>query len=626
MQVDLELFNFLNQFQDVFIDDIPRELPPKRGDDDHMIELIPGSSPPNKPPYRVSQAQQEEIMRQVNELVEKGMVRPSSSPFCSPVLLVQKKDGTYHICVDYRALNRITINDRFPVPRVEDLFDKLQGSTYFSRIELKSGYHQIRIVDEDIVKTAFRTTFGLYEYLVMPFGLTNAPSTFNRMMERIFRPHRNFTGVFFDDVIIYSKTIEEHKEHLKVIFQALRDNKLYVYQKKSEFFLQEIQYLGHIISKNGIRMDPAKLEVIKDWPNPRNLHEVRNFIGMCAYYIRFIEKFSLIAGPLYDLTKKNVKYVWTEKRQQAFDTLKKKLISQPVLVLPDLSKPFEVQCDACGDCLGAVLLQEGHAIAYEISYSIRQLNSVEKNYTTIEREGLGMIYAVKKFRHYLLSKNLQQTEVLSKGKEAVGSLASTSQIHQAETHLHIQPPLMPEMPEFQGTQEKEQSRPVPGALDIREQIEQEVEDMPEGLAKEYLLYEKKVMELVALAFLQPDEQIKDFGHDFLPLPLMRHKAILWKEKMRPAVPQNEEGGYEGIPLTTEEAQTLIKDHPRWRKKWLNERPRDFTNFHNTPQALQIDPTYCSVPRRRSWADFQKWKGRNKTLLNYPASQPRNHQQ
>ncbi|MCO5574478.1 hypothetical protein L7F22_028263 [Adiantum nelumboides] len=251
---DLELSKFLNQFQDVFIDDIPGGLPPKRGDDDHTIELIPSSSPPNKPPYRVSHAQQEEIMRQVNELVEKGMVRPSSSPFCSPVLLVHKKDGTYCMCVNYRALNKITIKNRFPVPRIEDLFDKLQGSTYFSRIDLKSGYHQIRIVNEDILKTAFRTTFGLYEYLVMPFGLTNAPATFNRMMERISRPHRNFTGVFFDDVIIYSKSMEEHKKHLQVIFQASRDNKLFIYQKKSEFFLQEIQYLGHIISKSGIHI------------------------------------------------------------------------------------------------------------------------------------------------------------------------------------------------------------------------------------------------------------------------------------------------------------------------------------------------------------------------------------
>ncbi|MCO5604708.1 hypothetical protein L7F22_058878 [Adiantum nelumboides] len=213
-QEDLELSKFLNQFQDVFIGDIPGELPPKRGDDDHAIELILGSSPPNKPPYRVSQAQQEEIMRQVNELVEKGM-RPSFSPFRSPVLLVHKKDGTYRMCVDYRALNKITIKNRFLVPRIEDLFDKLQGSTYFSRIDLKSGYHQIRIVNEDILKTAFRTTFGLYEYLVMPSGLTNAPATFNRMMERIFRPHRNFTGVFFDDEIIYSKSMEEHKKHLQ---------------------------------------------------------------------------------------------------------------------------------------------------------------------------------------------------------------------------------------------------------------------------------------------------------------------------------------------------------------------------------------------------------------------------
>ncbi|MCO5594918.1 hypothetical protein L7F22_048953 [Adiantum nelumboides] len=199
---------------DVFIDDISGELPP-RGDDDHAIELLPGSSSPNKPPYRVSQAQQEEIMRQVNELVEKGMVRPSSSPFCSPILLVHKKDDTYRMCVDYRALNRIPIKNRFLVPQIEDLFDKLQGSTYFSRIDLESGYHQIRIVDEDILKIAFCTTFGLYEYLVMPFGLTNARATFNRMMERIFQPHRNFTGVFFDDVIIYSKFIEEHKKHLQ---------------------------------------------------------------------------------------------------------------------------------------------------------------------------------------------------------------------------------------------------------------------------------------------------------------------------------------------------------------------------------------------------------------------------
>ena len=231
---------YLKQYKDCFSDELPSELPPARGEDDHRIDLMPGSAPPNQPPYRVSRAQQEEIMSQVHELLEKGLVRPSSSPFCSPVLLVQKKDGTYRMCVDYRALNKSTIKNQFPVPRIKDIFDKLQGSSYFSRIDLKSGYHQIRIVPEDIHKTAFCTTFGLYEFLVMPFGLTNAPATFNRLMDCIFCKHRQYTGVFFDDIIVYSKTLKEHKEHLRLVFEELRAHKLYVNAKKSKFFLQEI--------------------------------------------------------------------------------------------------------------------------------------------------------------------------------------------------------------------------------------------------------------------------------------------------------------------------------------------------------------------------------------------------
>ncbi|MCO5570060.1 hypothetical protein L7F22_023774 [Adiantum nelumboides] len=204
LKVDNDLHSFLNEHAELFIADIPDELPPRRGDDDHRINLIPRSSPSNKPPYRVSQAQQEEIMSQVIELVQKGMVRPGSSPFCSPVLLVHKKDGTYRMCVDYHALNKLTMKNQFPILSIEDMFDKLQGSTYFSRIDLESGYHQIQIVPKDIHKTGFRTTFGLYEFLVMPFGLTKAPGTFNIMMERIFRVHRAYTGVFFDTIIVYS--------------------------------------------------------------------------------------------------------------------------------------------------------------------------------------------------------------------------------------------------------------------------------------------------------------------------------------------------------------------------------------------------------------------------------------
>ena len=300
-------------------------------------------------------------MAQVNELVEKGMVQPSSSPYCSPVLLVQKKDGSYRMCVDYRTLNKNTIKNCFLVPRIEDLFDKIQGSSYFSRIDLKSGYHQIRIAPEDVHKTRF---LGLYEFIVMPFGLTNASATFNQMIEHIFHKHHTYTGVFFDNIIIYSKTLEDYKSRLRAIFQELSDNKLFINGKMSEFFLQEIRYLGLIFSKDGIRMDPEKLKIIEEWIQPRNLHELRSFIGMCSYYRSFIEKFSILAGPLHDLTKKNVKLQWTAKENEAFKKLKEKLMTKPVLVLPNLMKPFEVNCEASGECLGVVLLQEGHAISY----------------------------------------------------------------------------------------------------------------------------------------------------------------------------------------------------------------------------------------------------------------------
>ncbi|MCO5550838.1 hypothetical protein L7F22_004331 [Adiantum nelumboides] len=217
-------------------------LPPERPED-HRIDLIPSSSPPNQPPYKVSLSQQEEIMKQASELLEKGLVRPSSSPYCSVVLLVLKKDSTFRMCVDYRSLNKITIKNRFPIPRIDDILDKLQGARIFSCIDLKSGYHQIRIAPEDVHKTAFRTTFGLYEFLVMPFGLTNAPASFNRMMDRIFRPYRKFMGVFFDDILVFSEIEEEHRKHLDIVFQELRKNELHINEKKGDHSLVRVAYL-----------------------------------------------------------------------------------------------------------------------------------------------------------------------------------------------------------------------------------------------------------------------------------------------------------------------------------------------------------------------------------------------
>ncbi|MCO5571109.1 hypothetical protein L7F22_024841 [Adiantum nelumboides] len=301
-------------------EDLPGQLPPERPED-HNIDLIPGSAAPNKPPYRVSAAQQEEIMMQVNELLQKGHIQPSSSPFCSPVLLVHKKDGYWHMCIDYRALNKITAKNKFPIPRIDDVLVRLQGASFFSRIDLKSGYHQIRVNPADVPRTAFRTTFGLYEFLVMPFGLTNAPATFNRMMDRIFRPLRHCVETFFDDMIVFSKSKAEHMEHLRAVFEMLQKERLVVNGKKSEFFIEEIHSLGHIVSKDGVRMDSAKIKAIQDWPEPVNLHKVRSVLGLCSYYHRFIRFFAGIAAPLHDLTRKGVVFRFGERQQQAFTRL-----------------------------------------------------------------------------------------------------------------------------------------------------------------------------------------------------------------------------------------------------------------------------------------------------------------
>ncbi|KAL0535941.1 hypothetical protein IC582_024871 [Cucumis melo] len=269
------------------------------------------------------------------------------------------------LCIDYRELNKVTVMNRYPLPRIDDLFDQLQGATVFSKIDLRSGYHQLRIKDEDVPKTAFRSRYGHYEFIVMSFGLTNAPAVFMDLMNRVFREFLDtFVIVFIDDILIYSKTEAEHEEHLRMVLQTLRDNKLYAKFSKCEFWLKQVSFLGHVVSKAGVSVDPAKIEAVTGWTRPSTVSEVRSFLGLAGYYRRFVENFSRIATPLTQLTRKGAPFVWSKACEDSFQNLKQKLVTAPVLIVPDGSGSFVVYSDASKKGLGCVLMQQGKVVAY----------------------------------------------------------------------------------------------------------------------------------------------------------------------------------------------------------------------------------------------------------------------
>ncbi|GJZ92343.1 putative reverse transcriptase domain-containing protein [Tanacetum coccineum] len=297
--------------------------------------------PDGKFPYRLAPSELEELSGQLKELQDKGFIRPSSSSWGASVLFVKKKDGSFRMCIDYRELNKLTVKNRYPLPRIDDLFDQLQGSQFFSKIDLRSGYHQLRVHEDDIPKTAFRTRYGHFEFTVMPFVLTNIPSVFMDVMNRVCRPYLDkFVIVFIDDILIYSKTREEHVEHLRLVLELLNKEKLYAKFSKCEFWLREVQFLGHVINGNGIHVDPSKIEVVKNWKAPRTPIEVRSFLGLVGYYRRFIENFSKIANSLTILTQKCKTFDLGKEHELAFQTLKDKLCNAPVLTLPDRPKDF----------------------------------------------------------------------------------------------------------------------------------------------------------------------------------------------------------------------------------------------------------------------------------------------
>lgn len=398
-----QVHQLLHDFKPIFGE--PEKLPPKRSHD-HHIELAPGAKPPQQRTYRMSPLELQEVQRQLEDYLAKGWIQPSSSPFGAPILFARKKDGELRMCVDYRALNAITIKNRYPLPRIDELLDQLHGAKVFSALDLWSGYHQVRIDPSDIHKTAFRTRYGHFEFTVLPFGLTNAPATFMSFMNDVLRPYLDkFVVVYLDDILIYSKTPEEHLHHLRLVFEKLQQHDLRVKLKKCAFARTSIPFLGFLVTDKGVCADPAKVKAVSEWPLPTNVTEIRSFLGFTGFCRRFIKDYARIAAPLTDLTKGSKAFsgILPTAAQAAFAAMKLALTTAPVLVLPYVGSDatFTLFCDASATAIAAVLLQDqGHGLQ-PVAYESRKLNPAECNYPIVERELLAIVHALRIYRCYL---------------------------------------------------------------------------------------------------------------------------------------------------------------------------------------------------------------------------------
>ena len=363
-------------------------IPPdgKISRDSHCtIDLMPGSTPKMLRSYRLTPLERSEVDTQVEKMLEKHWIRPSSSPWASPVLFVHKSDGGLRMCVDFRKLNAQTVPINYPMPHPQESLDSFAGAKVFSTLDLVSGFHQISIVESDRYKTAFRGTKGLYEYTVMPMGLVNAPAIFQRAMHEALGPLCGFGGccvVYLDDIIIFSKSMEEHQRHLDQVLGALAIHHYSCSPKKCTFGLTSVPYLGHIVSAEGLSPDPAKISIISEWPQPSNLSELRSFIGLIQYCRRFIPNSSKILVPLTKLTAKETPFIWSTQCQVAFERLKHLLSSAPTLAMPDSALPFQVYSDASIDGTGGILMQKGRVVAY----SGHKFSDTERRWTTTDQE------------------------------------------------------------------------------------------------------------------------------------------------------------------------------------------------------------------------------------------------
>jgi hypothetical protein len=354
---EIEEIPVVCKFPNVFPEELT-ELPLDK-DVEFVIELMPGAGHVTKSPYQMSSDELDELKKQLKKLLEQGFVRPSASPWGSLVLFVEKKDGTKRMCIDYRTLNSMTIKNKYTLPRIEDLLDRLKKEKFFSKIDLRSGYNQMKIRDQDIPKMAFATRYGLHEFVVVSFGLTNTPTYFMNLINKVFTEELDrFVVVFIDDILIYSETAEEHEEHQRIVLERLRQQKLYAKFSKCEFWMEKVVFLGHVLSAEGIVVDPSKVESVTKWEQSLNVTDIRSFLGMAGYYRRFIENFSKIAKPMTELLNNNTKFEWSEVCERSFQQLKRRLTTALVLTLPVIKMDFVVYCDASKQGLGCVLMCE----------------------------------------------------------------------------------------------------------------------------------------------------------------------------------------------------------------------------------------------------------------------------
>jgi hypothetical protein len=395
--------SYLHEFRDVFDKKDFDELPPKRPWD-HAIELIPGKELRlDCKIYPLSRTEQEELDKFLEENLRTGRIRPSKSPMASPFFFIKKKDGSLRPVQDYHRLNEMTVKNRYPLPLISELMDDLQNAHYFTKLDVRWGYNNVRMKEGDEFKAAFRTNRGLFEPLVMFFGLTNSPATFQTMMNELFKDEvvKGHVRIYIDDILIFNRDLDEHHYLVRHVLQKLRDNRLFLKPEKCEFDKLETEYLGVLVSEGQIRMDPVKIEGVANWPRPTSKREVQSFLGFCNFYRRFIQDFAKIARPLNNLTG-NVAFQWTDLHTISFNQLRTLITSAPIIMIPNNDDQFRLETDASDFAVGAVLSQKQNNTWKPVAFLSRSLTPTQRNYEIYDKELLAIMLALEEFRRYLI--------------------------------------------------------------------------------------------------------------------------------------------------------------------------------------------------------------------------------